>query len=107
MNQRWQRLRKLAKENDAFISLLIRNHRNIFENWKPQSTEEQREILADGEDREKTRSTLQQFVREWSSVGKEERDACFQPLISALEHYLPVDKNNRFFYHFFVFFFFL
>ncbi|KAF7262058.1 hypothetical protein EG68_00708 [Paragonimus skrjabini miyazakii] len=32
-------------------------------------------------DMDKIRSTLKQFVRDWSSVGKTERETCYQPVI--------------------------
>lgn len=35
----------------------------------------------------KVRSTLRQFVREWSAEGEEERRQCFQPVIDALKKY--------------------
>ena len=38
----------------------------------------------------KVRSTLKQFVREWSSEGKAERDSCFVPIIEALKSHLPI-----------------
>ncbi len=38
----------------------------------------------------KVRSTLRQYVREWSSEGAEERSQCFTPLIEGLKRYLPV-----------------
>ncbi|KAF4718681.1 hypothetical protein FOZ63_031334 [Perkinsus olseni] len=38
----------------------------------------------------KVRSTLRQFVREWSVGGEEERRQCFEPVIDALKRYVPV-----------------
>uniref|UniRef100_A0A0G4HL64 carnosine N-methyltransferase n=1 Tax=Chromera velia CCMP2878 TaxID=1169474 RepID=A0A0G4HL64_9ALVE len=38
----------------------------------------------------KVRSTLRQFVRDWSTEGEQERRECYQPLLDALEEYLPV-----------------
>jgi len=36
-------------------------------------------------DLDKVRSTLKQFVREWSQEGQAERDVCFKPLIDEIE----------------------
>jgi carnosine N-methyltransferase len=36
-------------------------------------------------DLEKARSTLRQFYRDWSEEGKTEREACYQPVLKALE----------------------
>ena len=35
-------------------------------------------------DRDKARSTLRQLYRDWSAEGAAERDACYQPILSAL-----------------------
>lgn len=35
------------------------------------------------------RSTLRQFVRDWAKEGQPERQASYQPLISALLKHLP------------------
>ncbi|KAN0115070.1 N2227 domain containing protein [Hyaloscypha variabilis] len=36
-------------------------------------------------DLEKARSTLRQFYRDWSAEGKAEREACYQPVLKALQ----------------------
>ena len=38
-------------------------------------------------DIDKMRSTLRSFVREWSALGAEEREQCFQPLIDEVNDY--------------------
>ncbi|KAF8551845.1 N2227-domain-containing protein [Imleria badia] len=38
-------------------------------------------------DMDKLRSTLKQFVRDWSEDGKAERDLCYEPIKNALEDY--------------------
>ena len=47
----------------------------------------------------KVRSTLRQFVRDWSEEGKLERDAAYNPLLEDLETLLPlklfVEKHKR------------
>ncbi|KAF8879826.1 N2227-like protein-domain-containing protein [Infundibulicybe gibba] len=50
-------------------------------------------------DMDKLRSTLKQFVRDWSEEGKEERDNCYKPMEDALlEHFAdisPADRGKR------------
>ncbi|KAF9531199.1 N2227-like protein-domain-containing protein [Crepidotus variabilis] len=47
-------------------------------------------------DFDKLRSTLKQFVRDWSSEGKIERDSCYEPLKEALvAHYAHVPPEER------------
>ncbi|CAG8521620.1 3339_t:CDS:2 [Acaulospora colombiana] len=50
-------------------------------------------------DMDKLRSTIKQFLREWSSEGKPERDATYKPLLEALiDHYkdVPIEKSINF-----------
>ncbi|PFH48332.1 hypothetical protein AMATHDRAFT_5912 [Amanita thiersii Skay4041] len=47
-------------------------------------------------DMDKLRSTLKQFVRDWSTEGKEERDLCYQPMKDALLKYFShVPESER------------
>lgn len=47
-------------------------------------------------DMDKLRSTLKQFVRDWSSEGKIERDACYVPILEALDaHFSGVPQEER------------
>mmetsp|Transcript_55338 Transcript_55338/g.124336 ORF Transcript_55338/g.124336 Transcript_55338/m.124336 type:complete len:409 (-) Transcript_55338:48-1274(-) len=43
----------------------------------------------------KVRSTLRQFVRDWSVDGEAERKASYEPIIHALETYMPVRSSGR------------
>ncbi|KAJ9094688.1 hypothetical protein QFC21_005845 [Naganishia friedmannii] len=59
----------------------------------PAATREQaaRDVLQD-----KVRSTIRQFVRDWSEEGKPEREACYDPCIAALEnHYGHIPPAER------------
>ncbi|KAG8685435.1 hypothetical protein FRC09_014742, partial [Ceratobasidium sp. 395] len=47
-------------------------------------------------DMDKVRSTLKQFVRDWGTEGKIERDACYGPMLDALCEYfhdVPVEER--------------
>ncbi|GJE86375.1 N2227 domain-containing protein [Phanerochaete sordida] len=47
-------------------------------------------------DMEKLRSTLKQFVRDWSAEGKAERDVCYEPMKQALlAHFADVPVEDR------------
>lgn len=51
---------------------------------------------ANYEDMEKVKTTLKQFVRDWSSEGKAERDACYKPILEALDsRYPPGAVRNK------------
>lgn len=46
-------------------------------------------------DIEKLQSTLKQFVRDWSEVGKEERDMCYAPILKELDRLYPKISDNN------------
>jgi len=41
---------------------------------------------------DKLKSTLKQFVRDWSEEGKPERDSCYQPIISEIVKNFPKER---------------
>ena len=46
-------------------------------------------------DIEKLQSTLKQFVRDWSEVGKEERDMSYAPILQELDRLYPKIGDNN------------
>ena len=44
---------------------------------------------------EKVRSTLRSFVRDWSDFGKEEREACYSPILEALGREFPQERSGK------------
>ncbi|KAJ7456004.1 N2227-like protein-domain-containing protein [Mycena galericulata] len=46
-------------------------------------------------DMDKLRSTLKQFVRDWSEQGREEREACTPMTSALLEHFAAVLRAER------------
>ncbi|CAI5724654.1 unnamed protein product [Peronospora destructor] len=42
----------------------------------------------------KLKSTLHQFVRDWSDEGKKEREMCYTPIIKELRRVLPLNPDN-------------
>lgn len=44
---------------------------------------------------DKVRSTLRSFVRDWAEEGREEREACYGPILDALDaHFLPEERGR-------------
>uniref|UniRef100_K3W4W7 carnosine N-methyltransferase n=1 Tax=Globisporangium ultimum (strain ATCC 200006 / CBS 805.95 / DAOM BR144) TaxID=431595 RepID=K3W4W7_GLOUD len=43
----------------------------------------------------KLKSTLHQFVRDWSEEGKKEREMCYAPILKELKRVLPVKPENQ------------
>ncbi|KAJ7066398.1 N2227-domain-containing protein [Mycena amicta] len=57
---------------------------------------EQRRYKPTDFDMDKLRSTLKQLVRDWSTEGKPERDACYLPMTDALlAHFAHVPEEER------------
>jgi len=48
-------------------------------------------------DVQKMRSTIRQFVRDWSTQGQKERDECYKPIIEEFKKYFPepIVNNKR------------
>ncbi|KAF8834496.1 N2227-domain-containing protein [Paxillus ammoniavirescens] len=46
-------------------------------------------------DMDKLRSTLKQFVRDWSEDGKSERDLCYEPMKKALEEHFEGQERRK------------
>ncbi|KAL6080184.1 Carnosine N-methyltransferase [Balamuthia mandrillaris] len=97
MEKKFIRIRQCLSVNQDFANLIVEEHRLFGRNAVAEGEEEQ---LTQGtqpraEDFDKVRSTLKQFMREWSEEGKAERDACFGPLIEEVERRFPITPENR------------
>jgi len=44
---------------------------------------------------EKVRSTLRSFVRDWSDFGKQEREACYTPILEVLGREFPEERVGK------------
>lgn len=40
-------------------------------------------------DMDKLKSTMKQFVRDWSEDGRAERDSCYRPIIQEIQRLFP------------------
>lgn len=43
-------------------------------------------------DMDKLKSTIKQFVRDWSESGQAERDSCYKPIIQEIQRLFPSDQ---------------
>ena len=43
-------------------------------------------------DMDKVKTTIKQFVRDWSADGKHEREACYKPVLDEIEELFPPDR---------------
>jgi carnosine N-methyltransferase len=89
----YQRLSKhigLIEKNQYLMNEIVENQQ-----FYPPSDRIKTDQETTPRDHDKVRSTLRQFVREWSHEGKNERDECFLPIISALQHYFPNPTDTK------------
>uniref|UniRef100_A0A3Q3X4X8 Carnosine N-methyltransferase n=1 Tax=Mola mola TaxID=94237 RepID=A0A3Q3X4X8_MOLML len=45
-------------------------------------------------DMDKLKSTIKQFVRDWSVEGQAERDSCYKPIIQEIKRLFPSDQSD-------------
>ena len=43
-------------------------------------------------DMDKIKTTLKQFVRDWSDAGRPEREVCYNPVLEEIKSRFPPDK---------------
>lgn len=55
--------------------------------------EEEPHIKPTAFDMDKVKTTIKQFVRDWSEAGRTERAACYDPVIVAVEKRFPPDTQ--------------
>lgn len=99
-------LNEAAKTNTAFLERVLAKSANFLYPAQPSAP---RDIISrkvqprvphknplSGFNADKLHSTLCQIAREWSSDGQNERIMTFNPILEALDKYLPVDKENMY-----------
>ncbi|XP_066271052.1 carnosine N-methyltransferase-like isoform X2 [Branchiostoma lanceolatum] len=100
-------LRTCVDQNYDFLLNIIKMTDNMFENkdytgngdvcsdntccQKHRSSESTLPLPREF-DMDKVKTTLKQFVRDWSAEGKVERDACYKPIIDEIQQRFPADQ---------------
>eukprot|EP00026_Physarum_polycephalum_P008033 Phypoly_transcript_08109.p1 GENE.Phypoly_transcript_08109~~Phypoly_transcript_08109.p1 ORF type:complete len:397 (+),score=28.28 Phypoly_transcript_08109:270-1460(+) len=91
---KFETLRKCAAVNYEFIHKLLEDH-HLFLNQNMDFEVEGRP-RATFEDMDKVKTTLKQFVRDWSIEGKAERDTSYKPILDTLiSRYPNVDTRHE------------
>ncbi|XP_078667101.1 carnosine N-methyltransferase-like [Branchiostoma floridae x Branchiostoma belcheri] len=102
------KLRTCVDQNYDFLLNIIKMTENMFENKDYTGNGDVYSDNTDGVmsetalplprefDMDKVKTTLKQFVRDWSAEGKEERDACYKPIIDEIRQRFPVDQCDPF-----------
>ncbi|KAK6178439.1 hypothetical protein SNE40_013229 [Patella caerulea] len=79
--------------NAEVVNILIKDADVMFENQsKLIENDTLKNTIPSLQDISKVKTTLRQFVRDWSVVGQEERNACYIPVIQAIEKYFPASE---------------
>ncbi|KAK9767014.1 hypothetical protein K7432_003489 [Basidiobolus ranarum] len=100
---RLARIDQAISDNYTFIKAIVADHQ-IFVEQEEQEVSHLK-IKANKErpavsefDMDKVRSTLKQFVRDWSEKGKHEREAAYSPILEELERFygdVPVEERGK------------
>ncbi|KAM9330709.1 carnosine N-methyltransferase [Gastrophryne carolinensis] len=86
------KLRKCADNNQEILQMIVNDCTCMFENKEYENNGHRKPGPVSTFDMDKLKSTIKQFVRDWSADGKAERDACYQPIIEEILKTFPKDK---------------
>uniref|UniRef100_A0A674NA99 carnosine N-methyltransferase n=1 Tax=Takifugu rubripes TaxID=31033 RepID=A0A674NA99_TAKRU len=77
---------RCAEKNQELLQAIVHNSLHMFENIEYG----QRKIRPSSTfDMDKLKSTIKQFVRDWSEDGRAERDSCYRPIIQEIQRLFP------------------
>ncbi|KAK7933880.1 hypothetical protein WMY93_004776 [Mugilogobius chulae] len=88
------RVSECANSNDEVLQAIVNNSIHMFENIEYGDREDPRRCLSSTFDMDKLKSTIKQFVRDWSETGQAERDSCYQPIIQEIQRLFPSDRYD-------------
>ncbi|XP_076855168.1 carnosine N-methyltransferase [Brachyhypopomus gauderio] len=87
------KIRHCVDQNHEILQAIVRNCTHMFENMEYGEDDNARKVVPTSTfDMDKLKSTIKQFVRDWSEEGKAERDTCYKPLIEEIQRQFPPDQ---------------
>ncbi|XP_003472212.3 carnosine N-methyltransferase isoform X1 [Cavia porcellus] len=86
------KIRKCIDHNQEILLTIVNDCIHMFENKEYGEDGNGKIMPASTFDMDKLKSTLKQFVRDWSETGKAERDACYQPIITEILKNFPKER---------------
>ncbi|NXI15866.1 CARME methyltransferase, partial [Irena cyanogastra] len=86
------KIRKCIDHNQEILQTIVNDCVHMFENKEYGEDGSGKITPASTFDMDKLKSTLKQFVRDWSEEGKSERDSCYQPIISEIMKNFPKER---------------
>ncbi|XP_061762780.1 carnosine N-methyltransferase isoform X2 [Nerophis ophidion] len=88
-------IRQCADHNHEVLQAIVQHSLHMFENIEYGEREDPRKVQPSSTfDMDKLKSTIKQFVRDWSESGQAERDTCYQPIIREIQRLFPSDKYD-------------
>ncbi|KAI4877090.1 hypothetical protein NFI96_031417 [Prochilodus magdalenae] len=87
------KIRRCVDQNYEVLQAIVHNCIHMFENIEYGEDDYTRKVGPSSTfDMDKLKSTIKQFVRDWSEAGKAERDSCYTPLIEEIQRRFPADQ---------------
>ncbi|CAB1422739.1 unnamed protein product [Pleuronectes platessa] len=89
------RINRCVDHNQEVMQDIVHNSLDMFENIGYGEREDPRKIRPSTTfDMDKLKSTIKQFVRDWSDEGQAERDSCYRPIIQEIQRLFPCDQYD-------------
>ncbi|XP_041854975.1 carnosine N-methyltransferase [Melanotaenia boesemani] len=88
------RISQCAEHNQEVLQAIIHNSLHMFENveYGERPVDPRKARPSSTFDMDKLKSTIKQFVRDWSEVGQSERDSCYKPIVQEIQRLFPSDQ---------------
>ncbi|KAL8595539.1 hypothetical protein ACOMHN_000747 [Nucella lapillus] len=89
-------MRTCVAHNHEIIKLMLQGAEAMFENKNHTivNGSDNPHLVPTMFDTDKVKTTIKQFYRDWSQAGQAERDACYGPVLSAVEKRFPPDTHD-------------
>ncbi|KAK7172980.1 hypothetical protein R3I93_002948 [Phoxinus phoxinus] len=87
------KIRCCVDRNQEVMQAIVNNCLDMFENMEYGQDGDPRKVRPSSTfDMDKLKSTIKQFVRDWSAAGQAERDSCYKPIIQEMQRLFPPDQ---------------
>ncbi|XP_029471910.1 carnosine N-methyltransferase isoform X2 [Rhinatrema bivittatum] len=88
------KIRKCIDHNQQILQAIVNDCMNMFENKDYADDGKKIVMPASTFDMDKLKSTIKQFIRDWSEAGRAERHSCYQPIINEVQRNFPREKYD-------------
>uniref|UniRef100_A0A3Q4HH96 carnosine N-methyltransferase n=1 Tax=Neolamprologus brichardi TaxID=32507 RepID=A0A3Q4HH96_NEOBR len=88
------RIGQCADHNQEVLQAIVHHSLHMFENMEYGERDLRKIRPSSTFDMDKLKSTIKQFVRDWSESGQAERDSCYKPIIQEIQRLFPSDQYD-------------